>query len=928
MKKSRLSIILVLVLCLSFSACTRKDTQFLIGISQCSNDEWRQKMNNEIRREAFFYDNIQVEVRLANDDSQQQISDIQYFIDKKIDILIVSPNEAAAITPIVEKAYEAGIPVITVDRNILSDKYTVYVGADNYEIGKAVGAYVASRLRGKGKIVEIQGLAGSTPAVERHQGFVDALAEYPGIRIVAGGDGGWLQDRAQQVTDTLLSRQDELDLVFAHNDRMAKGAYQAAYARGREKDMLFVGIDALPGKGYGVEQILNGELEASFIYPTGGDKILQIAMDVLRGKTVGRRMILSTALVEKINARVLQLQAEHSDMQDKKIELLNTQIDTYLAKYANQRLVLYGSLLILFILMTFFVVVYLAYRSKNRLSRELAKRNDEITGQYNLLQVQRDQLIELSKQLEEATHAKLVFFTNVSHDFRTPLTLIADPVDQLLNEKQLSADQKVLLRMVRKNVQILLRLVNQILDFRKYQNDKLETVFSIHNFQKCIDDWNHAFLPSARKRHIHFNFVATQTDFTMCFDVEKIERIYFNLLSNAFKFTPENGNITVCLATCEENGTKMAVLEITDSGQGIPEEKLPNIFDRFYQVNLQQGGSGIGLALVKAFIDLHAGSISVNSKVGTGTTFIVKLPFIQEKAVMGGEVIREENASLPLSEQPEERGSEEEILPDWDEPASENYDRTKETLLIIDDNPDIRGYIKTLFGKDFSVLEAADGKEGVRKAMKYVPDLIISDVMMPVMDGIECCAQLKKEMITCHIPVLLLTACTLDEQRIKGFDSGADSYISKPFNYKVLESRVHNLIEGRKRLKQFFTDKTSLSQESLCDMDKGFIRKFRELIEENMADSALNVEDLSKSMGISRVQLYRKIKSLTNYSPNELLRIARLKKAALLLVSSEMTVAEITYEVGFTSPSYFTKCYKDYFGESPSAFVKRTVQSN
>ena len=219
--------------------------------------------------------------------------------------------------------------------------------------------------------------------------------------------------------------------------------------------------------------------------------------------------------------------------------------------------------------------------------------------------------------------------------------------------------------------------------------------------------------------------------------------------------------------------------------------------------------------------------------------------------------------------------------------------------------------------------DGVDGSDGIRKAMKYVPDLIISDVMMPGIDGIECCRRLKSELQTCHIPVILLTACSLDEQRIQGYDGGADSYISKPFSSQLLLARVRNLIDSHRRLKQFFGDRHTLAKEDVCDMDKNFVEKFKSLLDAKLGDSNLNVEDLGKDMGLSRVQLYRKIKSLTNYSPNELLRIARLKKAASLLASSDMTVAEIGYEVGFSSPSYFTKCYKEQFGESPTDFLKR-----
>ena len=402
------------------------------------------------------------------------------------------------------------------------------------------------------------------------------------------------------------------------------------------------------------------------------------------------------------------------------------------------------------------------------------------------------------------------------------------------------------------------------------------------------------------------------TDYHTLADMEKLERIYFNLLSNAFKFTPENGKIAVCLSSLMKEEKRWIRFTVANTGSTISAEHIRNVFDRFYKIDMHHAGSGIGLALVKAFVEMHGGMISVESDEKQGTIFTVELP------VQSCETVAAEPDAVLLS--PDSRTMD--VL-SAEEELERGYDSSKPSVLIIDDNEDIRSYVHTLLHTDYTVIEAADGSEGIRKAMKYVPDLIVSDVMMPGIDGIECCRRLKSELQTCHIPVILLTACSLDEQRIQGYDGGADSYISKPFSSQLLLARVRNLINSHRRLKQFFGDGQTLAKEDVCDMDKDFVERFKSLIEEKMGNSGLNVEDLGKDMGLSRVQLYRKIKSLTNYSPNELLRIARLKKAASLLASSDMTVAEIGYEVGFSSPSYFTKCYKEQFGESPTDFLKR-----
>ena len=902
-----------ILFCLIFLLSCRQDTPcFRIGVAQCSDDSWRHKMNDEILREAMFYEGVSVEIRSAGDDNRQQAEDIHYFMDKGVDLLIISANEAAPMTPIVEEAYQKGIPVITVDRKILSEKYTAYIGADNYEIGRAVGGYIASRLKGKGNVVELTGLSGSTPAMERHEGFMAAISQFPEIKLIDRADAAWERGPAELEMDTMLRQHPEIDAVFAHNDRIALGAYQAAEKSEREKEMIFVGIDALSGKGNGLELVLDSVLDATFIYPTNGDKVLQLAMNILEKKPYPRETVMNTAVVDRTNAHIMKLQTTHISELDQKIETLNGRISDYLSRVATQKVVLYGSLLILLLVAGLLVVVYSSLRSKNRLNKELSEQKKQLEEQRDKLEEQRDQLIQLSHQLEEATHAKLVFFTNISHDFRTPLTLVADPVEQLLTDKTLSEDQRRMLTLIQRNVNILLRLVNQILDFRKYENGKMEYVPVPVDILSSFEGWNESFQSIARKKHIHFSFdKLPDTDYHTQADIEKLERIYFNLLSNAFKFTPENGKVTVRLSTVEKEEKQWIRFTVANTGSLISAEHIRNIFDRFYKIDMHHAGSGIGLALVKAFVEIHSGTISVESDERKGTVFTVDLPVQTCGASLlnippSTSVTPSISDTCTLEEEPESC-----------------LDSSKPTVLIIDDNADIRLYVHGLLHTDYAVIEAADGAEGIRKAMKYVPDLIISDVMMPGIDGVECCRRLKSELQTCHIPVILLTACSLDEQRIQGYNGGADSYISKPFSSQLLLARVRNLIDSHRRLKQFFGDKQTLAKEDVSDMDKDFVEKFKALIEAKMGDSGLNVEDLGKEMGLSRVQLYRKLKSLTNYSPNELLRIARLKKAASLLASSDMTVAEIGYEVGFSSPSYFAKCYKEQFGESPTELLKR-----
>ena len=448
-------IIISFIPLLFMSSCKADGQEFVIGVSQCSDDEWRSRMNDEIKREALFYPNLKVDINTVKDNSDEQIKAINNFISKGVDLLIVSPNEAEAITPVVEKAFNNGIPVVLVDRKITSDKYTAFVGGDNYFIGKQIGTYIADRLNGEGKIVELTGLKGSTPALERQKGMNDVLKDFPSIEIIATADAAWLKANAEFKFDSILSGHKEIDLVFAQNDRMASGAYEAARKAGREKEMLFVGVDALAGEKFGVELVTDSVLDATFIYPTGGDKAIQVAMDILQGKKFERENLLSSALVNAGNARIMQMQTSHIKTLDGKIEILNRKLDAFLMRYSSQKMFLYACIVIAILLAVLLFFVVRAYWMKIRLNAELSRQKQQ-------LEEQRDQLIDLSRKLEEATKAKLSFFTNVSHDFRTPLTLIADPVKRLMESENINDNEKFLLGIINKNVTVLLQKTHYI----------------------------------------------------------------------------------------------------------------------------------------------------------------------------------------------------------------------------------------------------------------------------------------------------------------------------------------------------------------------------------------------------------------------------------------------------------------------------------
>lgn len=547
--------------------------------------------------------------------------------------------------------------------------------------------------------------------------------------------------------------------------------------------------------------------------------------------------------------------------------------------------------------------------------------------QNRLLEEERDKQKRLNEQLENATQSKLMFFTNVSHDLRTPLTLISEPVAQLAAADNLTPQQHTLMKIAEKNVRILRRLIDQILDFRKYENGKLEVHRLEVDFNQCIREWMESFHAVACKRGIKLELEAPAAgqSLPLAVDVEKIERVFFNLLSNALKYTPRNGSITV-RCRCD---ARQLTFEVADTGEGISEHDIGNIFDRFYQADrIHPRGSGIGLSLAKAFVELHGGTISVESQLHKGARFTVTLP-VRHVAPATTEAGAEDVDSATGQHNVE---AELETIDDHT-----SFDADKPIILVIDDNRDIRLLIKELMSADYNILTASNGREGVRLAARYVPDLVICDVMMPVMDGLECCRRIKNELSTSHIPVLMLTACSMDEQRAQGYDSGADGYLSKPFSSAVLKSRCASLIANRKRIRELWSSSlpaggrkqerpTSGPNAPAGDPDNEFYNRFLALFQEEMGNANLSIDSIAARMGLERSQFYRKIKSLTNYAPVELIRLLRLQRGRTLLTTTDKSISEIAYETGFSAPSYFTKCYRDVYGETPTDVRNRAAK--
>ena len=926
--KRNLHLIIYVAFIVLLTGCAQQPRKFVIGVSQCSEDIWRDKLNNELKMGEYLNDSLIVKLASSNDNNVLQNKQVNQFIDEGVDLLIVSPNQLSAISKAVERAYDKGIPVILYDRKTNSDKYTAFIGCDNYTIGKSMGTFIAQQLQGKGRIVEISGLEGSSPALERHRGFMDAIKPYPGLQVVASEGGNWKEEGGIQAMKRILKQTQDFDYVFAHNDRLAWGAYVAARQMGVKRNYKYTGVDGMATEGGGLELVRDGIFEASYLYPTKGDEVIALAMKILKHQPYERDNYLSTSIITKANADLTLMEARDAERQARNLKTLHKQVDRYLSDYNAQKIMLIGMCLFLLVCLAAAALIFRGYLVKVKLNEKLAKTNDELKRLNVELGEKNEEMKRLNEEVLELTHSRLVFFTNISHELRTPLTLIADPVEMLLEDTGIKGKSRELLKMVQRNALALQQLVGNILDFRKIQNGKMELKLYRFDIVKTLMMWVSDFQLTAERKQIrlHLDVDDLKGSHEMIADQEKISRIVFNLLSNALKYTPAGGEIFVSL---KDEGANLR-LDVKDTGKGISQDEADKIFERFFQAKGAASGTGIGLALVKSFVELHHGEARVESEPGKGSDFIVVIPREQEgdsqvihndvdivdnsvnASASTGKNVVDESVLQYIDDGDRSRGKVQQLV---------NENTNRPTVLVIDDNTDIRQYERTLLQDEYIVLEAADGKEGLAVALKEVPDLVICDVMMPVMDGLELTERLKTNTATSHIPVIMLTAKNLEEHRAEGYEHGADSYITKPFHSKVLLARIENLLRQRQLLKNLYQGtkeaEKEISEAHLENRDKQFLKQLQAIIQKNLSDSEFGVEDMGQQIGLSRVQLYRKVKAMTGSSVVDLLRKARLAKARRLLETRSMSVSEVAYEVGFSAPSYFTKCFKEEYGMLP-----------
>ena len=875
----------LIVLC----GCTSsgKQKRHVIGLSQCMlDDAWREAMINDMRIEASNYDDVEIIIKDAQNNNETQIQQIRDLIRQKVDVLIISPYQSEPITAVAEEAYRAGIPTIITDRKVNTDQYTSFVGANNYEIGLAAGNYAAHYLPPNAIILEIWGLTQTSPAQERHKGFVDALREREDLSF-RKIEGQWLVDTARMELRK-LEHPEQIDFVYAHNDMMAIAAreYFMAWDSIRGRDLRIIGVDAVAGAG--LEAVEDRRINASFLYPTGGEQVIRTAMRIIQGEPVDKFIPLRTAPVDHQSARTLLLQADQLQKYKQRIEAQRSRIDGLSDRFYFLR----NSLGVISLLMIGFIALSIYAFYINRKMRQANRK-----------------LISLNAEMKEVTAQKLQFFTNVSHEVRTPLSLILAPLDRLivsLRESPYASD----LRLIQKNANRLLRVINQILDFRKVEGKQEKLAVREIDLVPFVGEIKSYFDSMASVRAISYTFTSSIKQCTLWIDPDLLERVFFNLLSNAFKFTPEGGSVRIELT---EEGDRVFI-QVIDTGSGIRPANLPHLFDRFYTEDRSMG-TGIGLHLVKEYIHMHGGEIHVESEPGQRTTFTVCLR--KGKAHFEDSDLMETSVSHQAYEASRLDDSEtKEIL-------SKTYPYT---ILITEDDDEVRCFLERELSLHFKIRTAANGKDALWVLEEEEISLVVSDVMMPEMNGFELCRTIKSQLPFSHIPVILLTALTDERQRIFGITGGADDYIQKPFHTDYVKIKIIHLLQERQKLRERLLEKLRdnkllLSEpEKVESIDDAFLRKFAEQIEAVYADPEYNVEKLSETLGLSRGHLHRKIKELTGTAPVEFLRTYRLNKATQLLRQNAYTVSEVAYRTGFSSPAYFSKCFKAVYGVTPTEY--------
>ena len=903
---------LFLLIIISCCACNNNESvskKFKIGFAQAQGgDTWRETMIGEMKREVSFHTNIEFIIKDAQANSKTQKEQIQELINQKIDLLIVSPHEVLPLSPLLEKIYNSNIPIVLIDRRINSEKFTSFVGASNFEVGQNAGKYTVSLLKGKGNVLEITGLNSASPFIDRDNGFMNIISKNKGIKLIAKINDHELN--YVKKLDSVIKNNKNIDVIFAQSDYIAKIVYQICKNIGVERKIKIIGVDGLSLSGMGMDMVANNQMKATVLYPTGGQEAIQTAINILEKRPFKKENALESTIIDSTNVKILQQQSRKVIEQQLDIDKRQNRIEQQINISKNQTNIILAISITLALALILSSIFYYLFKENKKISKKLMAQKDEISEQRN-------KLVILVDQVKEATEAKFNFFTNISHELRTPLTLILGPLEDTMSSSRLHFTLKNNLELVQRNAIRLLKLINQLMDFRKIEEGKMKLNVTKNNLGNFVLEIANEFKELAKKKHISLNVNNIATGLNIYFDNAMIDKVLFNLLSNAFKFTEEHGTINITIDQDEENS--LAIVKIEDDGIGMSNEDVEHAFDLFYQGHSSTfKGTGLGLSLSKELIIAHKGDIEINSKKGKGTCFTIKLPLEQDH-VKPTDIKSEftqnnfiKDSYIYISD----------ILPHHYEKVSKEPLENVASILIIEDNDDLKEFLKNRLEGTYEVHTANNGNEGINKAFDIVPDLIISDIIMPGLSGLKIAETLKNDLRSSHIPIILLTAKSSIEDQIEGMKSQADLFISKPFNLTYLEESIVSLLKNRTILREHYI--SELPSESRSNnsnkLDRKFISEFTSIIEANLSNEDFSVDDIYKGLGISKIQLYRKTKALLGFNVNDYILTVRLQKAKYLLNNEDLSISEIAYKVGFASQAYFSTVFKSKFSITPSEF--------
>ncbi|MFH6951026.1 substrate-binding domain-containing protein [Flavobacterium sp. FlaQc-51] len=905
-------ILMLLLASSSLVSCKQKQgDKIKVGFSQAmTTDDWRKQMNSSIKIEASLRPEVDLKISDANNNINKQIEDIERFISNKADIIIVSPIQSKPLTAVVEKSLKAGIPVLIVDRKIDGENYTAYLGADNIEIGRIGARYIISHSKNSGKIIEITGANGSSPAYERSLGFNQIVNENKRFKIVNTIQGDWEKESVKIPLKAVLQQNPDIEYIFAHNDRMALSAWETAKTLGLEKKIKFIGVDGLNTVNGGIELVKSGVLDGTILYPTGGNEALKLTLKMYNKEPVSKNNILSTIVIDKNNAEIIENQMDKVDQQQSVIESQQGAIKVQEREYASQNNLV--RLLSFFLVIILSLTIYSIYStiSISRKKKQLERINQTVIDQNNEIQ-------EMAQIAQRSNEAKLNFFTGLSHEFKTPITLIMSYVESLIENEKIKGTALIdEVKLIHKNSNRLLRLINQLLDFRKIEEQKFTLRASNTKIYDFTNEVMTNFKGEATRRNIDFQLICKNKNLELFIDKGLMDKVYFNLLSNAFKFTPDNGKISISIFENQDNTVRIS---FKDSGIGIPENELSNVFNPFFRAsNNNKNSSGIGLHLSKEFVLLHQGTIELKSK--QGSEFVITL-LKGNSHLQPSEII---NKAENLNKTPNLISDNLDIETDLNQEIVTS-ESEKHTLLVIEDNIDLVAFLKAKLSGEY-IVYTSDGSDAVNKTMEIIPDIIICDINLVDKDGYEISRELKKDLRSSHIPIIILTAQSTKESVLKGLQSGVDQYLTKPFSLSILKQSISSLLFNREKLRYYYTNNIyRVEPESkFGNQEQSFITKMNDIITMNVENPKFSVEDLADKLGVSRVQLYRKVKAIIGINISDHINNVKLEKAAELLKSNNMNISEIAYSLGFSSPNYFSTAFKNKFGISPKEYKSST----